>query len=617
MKSIYTSKLFIIGIVLSSLLSIPFLLDYTLVPRFVALATCIALTLFYLFYVEILFVKEITKQFKLNIIFISYGCYVLFCCASVFYAITKSEAIFESSKQVLFFFVFVLSYLLLKNNHDYFFKTILKFSIILFVILFVVFIYQICAIQNFDKVSFYLVTGLNGHKNLFASFLFLNLFFLIHAYFHLNKLLKTAAIICICINLLILFLLQTKAVWLGIFIVTLVSAFLFIYIFYFKTFKLKINFFVFLITALLVSNIFFIKFLQPILHKSIHFTSQVNASKSTLNNSVKLEEERLILWDKTYHLINQKPWFGVGMGNWQIHLPDATLSGLIRGEDLNYTFQRPHNDFLWILSEIGIIGFNLFLIFLFSILFFLLKSLLTIKEDKTLAQDIIFCIAFIIGYFTISFFDFPRERIEHGVWINIIFGMALYHITSLLSLKNYSIIRFSLKLIFLVFTVLLFTIYIGLMRLNGEFFTRKMYDYRNSNDLLNVIRAGNAAQSFLYTLDPTSIPLYWYTGNAKSSIGNYKEAQIDFLKAKTLNPFNRNVLNDLGSSYVFNKDVISAKKYYEESARISPRFDEPKLNLAAMYINANDFKTASFWLNSLFHDSKRRSAYQKIVDLNK
>lgn len=76
------------------------------------------------------------------------------------------------------------------------------------------------------------------------------------------------------------------------------------------------------------------------------------------------------------------------------------------------------------------------------------------------------------------------------------------------------------------------------------------------------------------------------------------------------------MLNDLASSYVFTNEIDLAKQYYSEAARISPRFDEPKLNLATLYIKEENYVMAQQILESLFHDSERRSSYQKMVDLN-
>ena len=302
------------------------------------------------------------------------------------------------------------------------------------------------------------------------------------------------------------------------------------------------------------------------------------------------------------------------MGNWQVHLPDATLSGLWRGEDLNYTFQRPHNDFLWILSETGFIGFNLFLLFLFSILFLLISILARITSDEFLKFDVMLCLAFIVGYYVISFFDFPRERIEHGIWINMILGFAYYLIKSNSSLKTFFSLNVG-KLQFASVTgLLVFICMIGFLRFKGEFFTRRLLIYKANNELLNVVSSGNAAESFAYSLDATSIPVRWYTANAKATLGKFEEAQKDFIRAFQLTPYNKNVLNDLGSSYVYTNDVLKAKSYYEEALRISPRYDDPKLNLISMYINAKDFKTASAMLKTLLHDSERRKKYEELVN---
>jgi len=604
MKNAAILKVFFISLALSSLLAMPFILDLTLTPRFLALAVCILLIFYFIIQ------SELAGVLKPDLLLISYLAYTGWCCLSVLWANTKSEAIFESSKQALGLFVFSLTFFFLKKERDQFQKTLLKISILLFIAAILIAIYQLTNLPSFDKETFYNITGTSGHKNLFSSFLFLNLFFLIAAYFKLEDSWKSVSIICILLNCTFIFLLGTKAVWLAI----CVSMAIFILLHFFSKYSKhpKLKFPVSLIITVLLANIFFMNFLQPLIHKSIRYTS---ASPSA--HSIKLEQERLILWDKTYQLINQKPVYGLGMGNWQIHFPDATLSNLWRAEDLNFTFQRPHNDFLWILSETGLIGFNLFLLFLISLLYMLIRTLFYVQEHNTLRYTLILCTSFIVGYFLISFFDFPKERIEHTVWINILLGIAYFHIKTYGSLKTFGEIRIGklhTRLAFCLVTVIAFT---GLMRLNGECFTRRMMNYKNNGQLADAISAGNSAMSFAYSLDPTSVPLFWYIGNCKATFGNYSEAQADFISAYKLNPFNRNVLNDLGSSYVFTNNVTLAKKYYEEAARISPRFDEPKLNLAAMYINAKDFKTADFWLKSLMHDSERRANYERIIEITK
>lgn len=608
MKNTAQIKAFITGIFLSSLLAFPLLMDITLTPRFIALAVCCLLSAWFIF-------SSGEVKLKGDPILLSYGAYTLFCLLSITWSHTKSESIFEASKQALCFTVFALTVFSMREHRDYFLRLLMRASILLFFIAFLFAAIQLARVPHFNKEALYAISGINGHKNLFASFLFLNLFFLVRSLFHFRSTWKVLAGIAIVLSLTTLFLLQTKAIWIGL----ATAGFIFGFSFALKKWPaaLSLNAFVIIIAALILSNLFFFKGLQPLIQKSIHYTSQINAAAGGSGHTMKLEEERLILWDKTYHMIAQRPWFGAGMGNWQIYFPDATLTSLYRAEDLNYTFQRPHNDFLWILAETGIVGLNLFLLFLFTLLFQLFKALSPALPDKLSALDIRLCLAFITGYFTISFFDFPKERMEHNVWINIILGMGYCLAGTYKPWNLHFERRIGTTFAWTGLLVLLLISYTGFMRLNGEFFTRRMYIYKQRGDLLNVISSGNSALSFAYSIDPTSLPICWYTGNAQASLGNFEAARRDFQAAYKLSPFNRNVLNDLGSSYVFTNDVIAAKSYYEEAARISPRFDEPKLNLAAMYINARDFATADKWLKSILHDSERRSSYQKLVDLQK
>jgi len=165
--------------------------------------------------------------------------------------------------------------------------------------------------------------------------------------------------------------------------------------------------------------------------------------------------------------------------------------------------------------------------------------------------------------------------------------------------------------------VTLFLTYLGILRFKGEYYTRQLFNFKNANQKYEVLKCGDKILSRMYSIDPTSVPIQWYTGNAQAALGNYEKAKSDFIQSYALTPFNRNVLNDLASAYAMNGEIDLAKKYYEEAARISPRFDDPKLNLAALYIQEKNFEMAAFWLKSLLHDSERRTHYQTLVNQNK
>ena len=60
----------------------------------------------------------------------------------------------------------------------------------------------------------------------------------------------------------------------------------------------------------------------------------------------------------------------------------------------------------------------------------------------------------------------------------------------------------ALGIVFLVSTI-------GVFRYRGEFYTIKMYNQRALKQELPAIYAGYKALSFAYSIDPTSVPIYW------------------------------------------------------------------------------------------------------------
>lgn len=534
---------------------------------------------------------------------LSYLAYVIWSCCSTFWSQTVSEAIFENTKLVLGYFIFVISIYLFKNREEIFFALLIKASLFIVFVLALVALYQISILTNFNKESLYLVTGLNGHKNLFSSFLFLNLFFLLSGAILFNSTWKKLIFVGIALNLSLLFILQTKAAWLGL-LLGLIGFFCLRLLIHFRL-NQKPRPIILILIGLVMLNVFFLRLLKPVIDKSINHQFDLLNKQDVKNN--KIDTERLLVWQKTYQIIKQNTWKGVGLGNWQIYFPDANLTGLWRAEDLNVTFQRPHNDWLWILSETGLIGFNLFLLFILSIICYAYSS--TIDKNSYL---IVIAISFVFGYLVISFFDFPKERIEHNIWFNILLAFIFFKSTNHLNVF-YSITFESKKLIWLV-PILLFMILIGFLRLKGEYYTRKMYQVKNT-DNLKIIKAAQSALSFVYYIDPTSIPIHWYIANANVQTKDFFIGHGNFIKAYEKNPFNRNVINDLASSYVMQGNIDKGMQLYKEAIRISPRFDDPKLNMAAIYLNQNKLIEAKSTLDSIFHDSNRRTNYYEILKI--
>ncbi len=593
---------FAAGLLISSLLVSPYVLDYTLNIRLISICFFIAAGFYLLYQLKLKEAVIVDPLLAAGILFVGVNV------SSVFWAGNQAEALFEGAKIMVAGLIFLFTVFLLKKQPD-FNPLCGKSSVVIFYIVFLSAMIQVSSLPDFSKTHAYLVTGINGHKNLLSSFLFLNLFFVIR-FFRTNGpgAWKLFSLIAILLSLLLIIFLRTKAVWLAIAGATLLFLMLVVFKKTIKTVPGKKTVVGLIVILMLLANFLFLFLLPRLLEKA----ADENADKNNLITRVlRVDEERLALWNKTYYVFKKHALLGTGLGNWQVQFPDATLSGLYRAEDLNYTFQRPHNDFLWILSETGIVGLNLLFVFVLSI-FVLLFLIILAKKDAT-SEMLMFCA--LAGYCMISFFDFPKERVEHLIWLHVLLGLCYFTVRQNTTLPTLFKTRMDARVSVSFMVISLFLLLTALQRYKAEYYTRQMYDLKGRQEYFKLIKACNHARSFACTLDPTSVPLAWYSGNAYAALGQYNKAKQQLLLAYEHNPYNRNVLNDLASAFIFEKDTARAIQLYEEAARVSPRFDEPRLNLAAVYIQQKKYKEADAWLKSIKHDSKRRSNYQAIVNI--
>ena len=129
-------------------------------------------------------------------------------------------------------------------------------------------------------------------------------------------------------------------------------------------------------------------------------------------------------------------------------------------------------------------------------------------------------------------------------------------------------------------------------RYNGEFHTSKMNSAIKATDWNKVIEEVDLVNNVFYSVDPLSIPLFWYKGVALFSSKNINSAKIEFKNAYHIDPYNIHILNNLASSYEKLGDHKSAEIYYNKALKISSHFEETLLNLAAIYFNSKRYEEA-------------------------
>jgi O-antigen ligase len=578
---------FLFGLLVLPLFYIPWILDYFLLPRFLFCSLILLLTLFLVkketFFCWGPFHSFLSAFFLCNVI-------------SCFWSLSFSESFFESAKIFISLVFFILCTAFLKDGQR-FKERALMFAGPLTIIIAVVAIGQLSGLKKIDRTGLKIVSTLFGNKNLFSSFLFLllGLNFAGLLYLKKHKFFLALSILAIGFSIFFIATLQTRAVWLAVIMTTL---FLLSY-FWRRKIVLSNRLFV-----LSLGGIFLVILLVLIYYKQTgnyeQFISRLNVLEYINNDS-----GRALLWENTICIIQNNPWFGVGAGNWQFYFNSCGISSLPVA-DLTTTFQRPHNDFLWVFSELGIPGGLFYTSFL--VLPFILSCKRLFSSKHLIDIELAIYTAALLGYLTISFFDFPKERIEHSIFILLIIAL-IYN--KLNFTQGFTLPKNKLLLVFVPLLVL--CIICSAYRLNGELYSKKLYLARAGNNFEKMIVYSDKAYSIFYTIDPTSIPIHWYRATASFALADYRNALEDFKLAHKISPYNVYVLNDLGSAYEVLGDHDMAKTYYRIASEIAPQFEDPKLNMAAVLHAEKKYIEALKWADAVQGDSERKKQYKYVI----
>ncbi len=112
---------------------------------------------------------------------------------------------------------------------------------------------------------------------------------------------------------------------------------------------------------------------------------------------------RLAMWARTADLIWDNLLTGVGLGSWQ-HIYPAYDDGVMLRPDSSP--KRPHNDYLWVTAESGILAGLIYA----AIPLLLLVELYRMRDDEAWSALAPFLAVTVAGFATHGFFSFPREQ---------------------------------------------------------------------------------------------------------------------------------------------------------------------------------------------------------------
>ncbi len=528
---------------------------------------------------------------------------------SLFITRNKADGLFELYKILLFFILICL--IQLYNFDINTFKNNFTGAILLMNI-------AVIAIGIAQLISTYLSDGLAhlhiykinvtfGHKNLFAQILLISLPFNLYTFYNHKKIkiVRWLSLSCFILCLFFITILMSRAVWIAFFTGLIISLIIAIKTRIFPFFKRTLIPIVSVITIGLT-----IVFYTQIDH-SAAFQKQFKNSAKLNYGSV---SDRINLWKNSLKTFKKKPLIGNGLASWKIEVLQYGNKKLKSVNNITF-YQRPHNDYIWILSEQGILGLLWYLIIFCFALVICYKSLLKqeVKKDtKLFIMGILFSL---ICFITFSFFSFPKDRIYHNVMLAFLLGAVVLINESTNTKEKYIVSRYSLYYIFSFVIITLSAIPIGITRLKSEIHFKNAYLHKQNESWGNLVSASTMAKSYIYNIDPFSTPIDWYTGLGHFKLREIETAQTYFQNALKANPYHIHVLNNLGTTFGLQSNNSTAIKYFKKALKIAPNYTDAHKNLIASYYKTGNNDSAIFHIMQIINkiDKNEFNQYAELI----
>lgn len=532
-----------------------------------------------------------------NPVFYFMAGYFVITALSPLFAINPREGFYDISKSFVFLLISGLSAVLLFNTPDW-----QKRLPVIFLFP-AVYLLGVGISEYYEYVLFaeaerdpdnlpwiYQVRGAMAHKNQFSIALMLLLPFLGYGAYKPGKVPRFMYIVLIMAILFALLILETRSVWVGIAVSgMLVFGFL---IFYGNRFGIPQK-------TRLITGISVIVFLMGA-GSFIYFTetedkdSVVYKIKNITNPSEENNVHRYKIWQLTIKMIGEKPFTGVGAGNWKIASRLHFSNYEFRKQELNWL--RPHNDYLWVFSEKGIFGFIAFLgIFVWTI--FTLQRMLIRSRDRDEIVFLLLILSGLVGYLTVSLFTFPLERMNQQVYVALMIAsvLAIYH-------KNYPRSKRQAPtkaLTIVAFPILIFGVVYTISVMTMESRVKEARHYHRTQQWEKLLEISKTIPQSLKTLDAEAMPISWYSGLANSKLENIEASNKAYQKAYEAHPTHVQVLNNLGRTYFQLGEYKKSRDAFLKALDILPDYFESLVNVTSSYMKLEDYESANTYMRKI------------------
>ncbi|MDX2191165.1 MAG: O-antigen ligase family protein [Bacteroidota bacterium] len=539
MKLQASRNIFLVILFVIPFIQINIITEYSFTPKFL-----VVIVGFCLFFIQALLSKNTSKPYEIKLHHLLLFALIVYATIKIPFTINPYECIVELSLLIMVLMLSMIFSEQLKIEE----LNKIRVAIIIQAVIYTALIgWQIANVINAHglvKAQLNVITLFSGNKNLTASFLFISAVTL--SLIEANKDKKNwSVILLIIIQLACSSLLLSRAVLLGILIA---------------------------ITIYVLGIFCNRKYLIAAI--SIVFLAILFFHIGVLYDFINLDE-RTIIWKKSFLLISDNLIQGIGLGNYKIMIAKYGIDSAfyIPSENNLINFIHPHNEFLKIIAELGMIGFfiTIWLVYLFY------EGILL---QKNFEKRNLIILASASGFIIICVFDMPLHRIEHLVYL--IFWGCLFSIDIS---KTYFHINSK------VFYLSGLAISIALLIIIGNRYHEdmkyanycKQFIKKNYNYLIN----HSDVNTRFFATDPNGLPSNWNKALSYFQMGKLDEAFVIFKDIENSNPYFIFNLHQLGVYHAMKGDLVKSEIYLENVLKLNHSYQNCAYDLCLVYAKNN------------------------------
>ncbi|KFF13693.1 O-antigen ligase family protein [Flavobacterium hydatis] len=506
-----------------------------------------------------------------------YLVFLLICGLSFITARNTSLVITRITELVIVFCLFINLTILLKDKLHLLYKIVIIISISAF-------LQSGLALYDFTQLSRHItassalgqIIGNTGNINIFAASLTIKVPFLLLGITHFDGIKKNFLFFTLFLVTTTIFLTAARASLLNLFLIFVVYI-----LFYLKSHSFNKS-------SLIKSSILIIPVLIALFasNRSLEKAKDNDRYKSVTNRITQINtgdasvKARFTYWENAIKIAQENPLLGVGLGNYRI---ESIPYEKFQENDFSVSLD-PHNDFLEILAETGILNGLLYFSFFIFILFVNIKRLIKSTDSNTKTVAVL-TLMLLIVYGSDAFFNFPMYKPTMQLFFSLLLALTVVNTPALINQDTDKPLNIKLLPFFIGITII--TSYSALIiykasNLEGEIIkddiNMNLKGVLTGDEIID--RMPKYPNVFL-----TSESFYEYAAIYYIREKNYEKALSCFAKASKINPHSGRINY---YKYYISKEkgnLDSAYVYIKEAFYLRPRnafFYKYSTNLAAV-----------------------------------